>query len=57
MEPPDRLGFPSVNVVINEPSTYQEASVIQEWQLAMSEELTHLIISTLGILFHNHPMP
>jgi hypothetical protein len=31
-----------VNVVVDEPSTYQEASCISQWQLAMSEELAAL---------------
>jgi hypothetical protein len=31
-----------VNVVVAEPSTYQEASSVREWQLAMSEELAAL---------------
>ena len=36
------MGFPRVGAIIDEPSTYQEASVIPEWQLAMSEELIAL---------------
>jgi len=31
-----------VNVVVHEPSTYQEASGVLEWQLAMSEEFAAL---------------
>src|SRR6185369_8039605 len=42
IEPPDKLGFPRVSAVIVEPSTYQEAARIPEWQLAMSEELAAL---------------
>lgn len=40
--PADKYGFPRVNAVVDEPSTYQEASNIPEWQLAMSEELAAL---------------
>jgi len=40
--PADKYGFPSVNAVVDEPSTYQEASSIPEWQLAMCEELAAL---------------
>jgi len=36
------FGYPRANVVVGEPSTYQEASLIPEWQLAMSEELAAL---------------
>ncbi|WVZ62539.1 hypothetical protein U9M48_012278 [Paspalum notatum var. saurae] len=36
------FGYPRVNVVVDEPSTYQEASSIPKWQLAMSEELVAL---------------
>jgi len=36
------LGFPRASVVVDEPSTYQEASSIPEWQLTMSEELAAL---------------
>jgi len=36
------LGFPRVSAVIVEPSTYQEAARIPEWQLAMSKELAAL---------------
>jgi len=39
---PDKLGFPRVSVVTDEPSTYHEASSIPEWQDAMSEELAAL---------------
>uniref|UniRef100_J3NEY1 Reverse transcriptase Ty1/copia-type domain-containing protein n=1 Tax=Oryza brachyantha TaxID=4533 RepID=J3NEY1_ORYBR len=42
LEPPDRLGFPRVNVVFAEPSTYKEASGVPEWQSAMLEELAAL---------------
>ena len=31
-----------MNVVVHEPSTYQEASGVLEWQLAMSEEFAAL---------------
>jgi hypothetical protein len=40
--PPDKLGFPRASAIVDEPSTYQEASCIPEWQLAMSEELAAL---------------
>jgi len=40
--PPDKYGFPHVTAVVEEPSTYQEASSILEWQLAMCEELVAL---------------
>ncbi|WVZ92005.1 hypothetical protein U9M48_038104 [Paspalum notatum var. saurae] len=36
------FGYPCVNVVVDEPSTYQEASSILEWQFAISEELVAL---------------
>lgn len=42
IEPPDRYGFPRATTVIVEPSSYQEASSISEWQLAMLEELAAL---------------
>jgi hypothetical protein len=42
IEPPDRYGFPRAGVAIVEPTTYQEASRILEWQLAMIDELTAL---------------
>jgi hypothetical protein len=42
IEPPDKFGFPRASAVVDEPSTYQEASSISEWQLAMSEELAAL---------------
>jgi len=42
IEPPDRLGFPHVGAVLAEPSTYNEASGVPEWQSAMSEELAAL---------------
>jgi hypothetical protein len=42
IEPPDRYGFPRAGVAIVEPTTYQEASGILEWQLAMIDELTAL---------------
>jgi hypothetical protein len=38
----DRYGFPRVAAVIEEPSTYQEASLMSEWKHAMSEELAAL---------------
>jgi hypothetical protein len=38
IHPPDKYGFPHVNAIVDEPSTYQEAACIPEWQLAMSEE-------------------
>jgi hypothetical protein len=40
--PADKYGFSCVNAVVHEPSTYQEASGVVEWQLAMSEELAAL---------------
>jgi hypothetical protein len=40
--PAYKYGFPHVNAIIDEPSTYQEASHIPEWQLAMFEELAAL---------------
>jgi len=40
--PADKYGFPCVNAVADEPSTYQEACRIPEWQLAMCEELAAL---------------
>jgi hypothetical protein len=42
MVPPDLYGFPHAGAVIVEPSNYQEASRIPEWQLAMTEELAAL---------------
>jgi hypothetical protein len=42
IEPPDRYGFPRASVAIVEPTTYQEASGILEWQLAMIDELAAL---------------
>jgi hypothetical protein len=42
IEPPDRYGFPRAGVAIVEPTTYQEASGILEWQLAMIDELAAL---------------
>ena len=39
IDPADKYGFSHVNAIVDEPSTYQEASRIPEWQLAMSEEL------------------
>ena len=36
------MGFPRASAVFDEASTYQEASSIPEWQLAMSEELAAL---------------
>jgi len=40
--PTDKYGFPHVNATVDEPSTYQEASSVLEWQLAMSEKLAAL---------------
>jgi len=40
--PPDKYGFPRVTAVVEEPTTYREASSIPEWQLAMCEELAAL---------------
>jgi hypothetical protein len=43
IKPPDKLGFPCVSAIIDEPSSYQEASsCIPERQLAMCEELAAL---------------
>jgi hypothetical protein len=42
IQPPDRYGFPRAGVAIVEPSTYQEASGIPEWQLAMINDLSAL---------------
>jgi hypothetical protein len=42
IEPPDRYGFPRAGVAIVEPTTYQEASGLLEWQLAMVDELAAL---------------
>ena len=42
IHPEDKYGFPSMNAVVSEPVTYQEAASIPEWQLAMSEELAAL---------------
>jgi hypothetical protein len=42
IEPLDRYGFPQAGVAIVEPTTYQEASGILEWQLAMIDELAAL---------------
>jgi hypothetical protein len=42
MVPLDLYGFPRADAVIVEPSNYQEASRIPEWQLAMTEELAAL---------------
>jgi hypothetical protein len=42
IEPPDRYGLPRAGVAIVEPTTYQEASGILEWQLAMIDELAAL---------------
>lgn len=42
IQPPDKLGFPRVSAIVDEPSTYHEASLIPEWQAAMSEELAAL---------------
>jgi hypothetical protein len=54
--PADKYGFPCVNAVVDEPSMYQEAANIPEWQLAMCEELAALDRQGLGILFHCHHM-
>jgi hypothetical protein len=40
--PPDRYRYPCSAAVIVEPTTYQEAAGIHEWQLAMIEELAAL---------------
>jgi hypothetical protein len=42
IHPVDKYGIPHVSVVVDAPSTYQEASSLPEWQLAMSEELAAL---------------
>jgi hypothetical protein len=42
IHPAYKYGFPHVNAIVDEPSTYEEASHIPEWQLAMSEELAAL---------------
>jgi hypothetical protein len=42
IEPRDRYGFSRAGVAIVEPTTYQEASGILEWQLAMIDELAAL---------------
>jgi hypothetical protein len=42
IHPADKYGFPHVNAIVDEPSTYQEASRVPEWQLAMFEELAAL---------------
>jgi hypothetical protein len=36
------LGYPRIGSVITEPSNYQEAAGIPEWQHAMTEELAAL---------------
>lgn len=48
--PADMYGFPRVSVVIDEPSTYKEASSLPEWQLAMSEELADLLCFSFLVL-------
>jgi hypothetical protein len=52
--PKRSMVFPHVHVVVDEPSTYHEASRIPEWQLAMFEELGALDHQGTGILFHCH---
>jgi hypothetical protein len=42
IQPPDKLGFLGASAILDEPSTYHEASLIPEWQAAMSEELAAL---------------
>jgi len=42
IRPEEKYSFPQVHAVVDESSTYQEASQISEWQLAMSEELAAL---------------
>jgi hypothetical protein len=42
IRPEEKYGFPKVNAIVDEPSTYQEACGIPEWQLAMCEELAAL---------------
>jgi len=42
IHPGEKYGFPQVHAIVDEPSTYQEASQIPEWQLAMSEQLAAL---------------
>jgi hypothetical protein len=42
IQPAEKYGFSHVHAVVDEPSNYQEASCIPEWQLAMSEELAAL---------------
>lgn len=47
--------FSRVNVVVDEPSTYQQGSSIPEWQLAMSEKLAALDrTSTWDLFFYCH---
>jgi hypothetical protein len=42
IHPGEKYGFPQVHAIVDEPSTYQEASQIPEWQLAMSKQLAAL---------------
>jgi hypothetical protein len=53
------LGYPRIGSVITEPSNYQEAAGIPEWQLAMTEELAALdCIGTWDIVpLPSHAVP